>query len=355
MSHRGQSLRTVSISWKKTASSRGFTLVELLVVIAIIGVLVALLLPAVQAAREAARRSQCLNNFKQLGLAFQMHHDAMKHLPVEPTTYHVYSNVFGGGDTAQERKQTMVILQLLPYIEQSNLYNIYDPSVEVYQQTELFAAEEPMLQCPSDESYIMINAVASRGGGGDRKSNYGLNFGDGNLGQLKGNDVNNPGDAVLRRSPFWLGERTNYRRVTDGLSNTLLQIEMIQVPSETGSPIDIRARIWIKNSAAYQISTLNTPNTSEPDRTGRCDEGLRSKGFNFDCVKTGSGQYDDAAILNARSRHVGGVLASYCDGSATFISDDVDSIVWRSSGTMAAGDPPLANYPSSGNDPPDQR
>src|SRR5690606_24573577 len=90
----------------------GFTLVELLVVIAIIGVLVALLLPAVQAAREAARRNQCLNNFKQLALANQMHHDAHGYLPVDVT--------------GQKYARGVPHLQILPYMEGSTIRNAYN-------------------------------------------------------------------------------------------------------------------------------------------------------------------------------------------------------------------------------------
>ncbi len=107
----------------RTANSRSaFTLVELLVVIAIIGVLVALLLPAVQAAREAARRSQCQNNLKQMGLALQMYHD----------TYEVFPSASGGGGTGWSWSA-----RILPYFEQSNVrdlidfsvaYNVYDPN-----------------------------------------------------------------------------------------------------------------------------------------------------------------------------------------------------------------------------------
>jgi prepilin-type N-terminal cleavage/methylation domain-containing protein len=90
---------------------RGFTLVELLVVISIIGVLVGLLLPAVQSAREAARRMQCQNNLKQLGLAMHMHQDSYKKFPYLRS---------GGG----QNRHTWAI-QLLPFLEQGNLYNVY--------------------------------------------------------------------------------------------------------------------------------------------------------------------------------------------------------------------------------------
>src|SRR5215207_8958110 len=95
----------------KTSSRAGFTLVELLVVIAIIGILVALLLPAIQAAREAARRTQCMNNMRQLGLAHQMHHDTYKYLPV---------------DVNAQKGQPMLYLQMLPFMEGSVIKDAYN-------------------------------------------------------------------------------------------------------------------------------------------------------------------------------------------------------------------------------------
>ncbi len=117
-----QSTRQPELRWQpKKQTKIGFTLVELLVVIAIIGVLVALLLPAVQAAREAARRTQCINNLKQIGLAAQLHVDAQSYLPSGGWGW----NLTGDPDEGFGKSQPGGwIFQLLPYIEQQNLYSM---------------------------------------------------------------------------------------------------------------------------------------------------------------------------------------------------------------------------------------
>lgn len=317
------------ISSKLTQSrtaARGFTLVELLVVIAIIGVLVALLLPAVQAAREAARRTQCLNNLKQLGLAFQLHHDSTKHLPVDPKSGTKYNE--------------MVVAQLLPYIEKSNVKDLYDPGKGFNHPDNLqvYVLEEPLFLCPSSESYQMVeDSVGSNSAwGGDRKSSYGVNYGYGTIGQvLSGSNGSNPEEADRRRGPFRRADEISFRMITDGLSNTMLQMELRQVPSENSAPNhDRRGRVWSKNLGAYQISTCHAPNANLPDKT-QCDPANNALA---PCEQN----TDTAQMrLSSRSYHPGGVQVSYCDGSAKFASDDVELMVWRSESTMANGDPPM--------------
>ena len=123
----------------RVLQARGFTLVELLVVIAIIGVLVALLLPAVQAAREASRRSQCQNNMKQIGLGIHNFHDAKKKLPCERSA--------DGGEHRANRR----FVYLLPYIERSDLWDLYDQSVNWSdpKNTPVTSKRVTVYECPS--------------------------------------------------------------------------------------------------------------------------------------------------------------------------------------------------------------
>ena len=114
-----------------TTLKRGFTLIELLVVIAIIAILIALLLPAVQQAREAARRTQCKNNLKQLGLGLHNYHDVYNRFPL-PAILH--SNLGGGGGGVGGMATTNVwSLAILPFIEQSTVYNQYDFSFSAFE------------------------------------------------------------------------------------------------------------------------------------------------------------------------------------------------------------------------------
>ena len=210
---------------------RGFTLIELLVVIAIIAVLIALLLPAVQQAREAARRSQCKNNIKQMGLALHNYHDTV--------TYFPYGEMFGVGQApgAAAMNQNGLVM-LLPYIDQSPLYNTLNFSapfgkynsgsapVVTVGATNLVAksVKIPVFLCPSDSGAQFISDDATYYGcgasGPSYKSSYHLSI-SGNT-HLQGNWA-----AMSRtaRAAFGGNSNSSIRDITDGTSNTVLVCE----------------------------------------------------------------------------------------------------------------------------------
>lgn len=315
----------------------GFTLVELLVVIAIIGILIALLLPAVQAAREAARRSSCTNNFKQWGLSLQLHHSTKNELPKDP-------------HPSDSMNNDLLMLQLLPYIEEDSLRDSYDFTLTPIDErnVELFRQIYPVFHCPSDVPKQMLSAGDQFAG--DYKTNYGLSYGEKVFGPGSArnpglgfyanlNDHRNPtASAALvaswkaSRGVFFPDTSISFRQVTDGLTNTLAMIEMVQTTSDPGQPTDRRARIWVRNWGAYQVQTLLPPNSSGDTNADKDNTSCWDESPDAPCVRTGN---SEVGFIGSRSRHTGGVIGVMCDGSTHFFTDNIEMSVWRALSTMA--------------------
>jgi prepilin-type N-terminal cleavage/methylation domain-containing protein/prepilin-type processing-associated H-X9-DG protein len=307
-------------------AKHGFTLVELLVVIAIIGVLVALLLPAVQAARESARRSQCANNLHQLAVAMQTYDDAHKKLPP------------GSRSCCWGTWQ----MEILPYIEQQQLAAMYTPMPEsapffepAYRYDSLAPAHSPpirnlevvkvrlnTLTCPSDEPQVDSRGVTFH--------NYVANFGNTNHVGWDHLGPSNPAYIKYLGSPF-IGDDWNVkhqrvirlREITDGMSNTLLAAETVQ-----GRAGDLRGFTWWGWAAGFE--TYAIPNATDPDTLQRAEYCNATIFENPPCNGESAGNRFKAA---ARSRHVGGVNVAMCDSSVRFVSNDVDLAAWRAAST----------------------
>jgi prepilin-type N-terminal cleavage/methylation domain-containing protein/prepilin-type processing-associated H-X9-DG protein len=321
----------------------GFTLIELLVVMAILGVLVGLLLPAVQAAREAARRAQCANNLKQIGIALHHYHATVGSFPVGflsptgpvPTT------------TSPLQYRWSVLAQMAPHLEQTALFHAlnfdfplaYRPSGggpfwPFYPaNTTAMATHVAIFVCPSD------GAPAPSADSGP--TNYAFCTGDGSGG----------GDATGANGPFILGPSLSLADVVDGSSGTVAASEQllgIAGPYSQTSPKPVPlptarafARVsagpltdascaaagagWLFNKGAawWDGNYLNTlynhhvaPNAAVPD-----------------CIT-----YHNPGWKAARSLHPGGVNVLFCDGHVTFVRDSVGLAVWRGLATRAGGE-----------------
>jgi prepilin-type N-terminal cleavage/methylation domain-containing protein len=315
------------------AKRPAFTLVELLVVIAIIGVLVALLLPAVQAARESARRSKCVNNLKQVGLAVHNYENTFRTFPIG-----AYDCCYGTW-----------VLSLLPYIEQNSLYQLYQrpggmegfggangPDVRYGTAVNLPVTRTQIASyvCPSDTKSAnagVINGVTFH--------NYVANFGNTVRGRMNSqgeqfggapfimviNPVKSPGFVTDGRNPQF----TKFADVTDGLSTTLAFSETVQ-----GKGGDLRGFGWWGGGSHFE--TFLTPNSALPDRTEQsCTPSVK---LNPPCVNRVVGDPNLEETIAARSRHPTGVHTTLCDGSTRFVSSNIALATWRSLGTAAGGD-----------------
>lgn len=353
----------------------GFTLVELLVVIAIIGVLVALLLPAIQAAREAARRSQCINNLKQLSLA-HLNYESTKGGFVYMAKFW-YNNVAGspvnwgpgyhdahpGGPGGWWDDHGWYIA-VMPYIEQANLTSAGDADAPLSGaiNEQVRKALVSTHECPSDiglqRNEWDINIWARV------RSNYVVNAGNTVYGQfdmhLPCPGTTTPRTCFFGGAPFGPSRVTPLAKITDGTANTLMMAEGLVLPETAtwGGPYsDAQTALGGQVFTGWQ-----TPNSNLPDALCRLGEWINNvrdgftaqgipqpiaavtmRAFTVEGELAPIGQHDDPLghrrqYTTPRSRHPGGVNASKCDGSVTFVQDDVSPIVWQAMSTAWAGD-----------------
>jgi len=298
---------------------RGFTLVELLVVIAIIGILIALLLPAVQAAREAARRSQCLNNLKQIGVGMHNYHDIYKSLMVG-----AYGCCWGTWKVA-----------LLPYIEQKSLFDMYvqgpkgddtyPPGGNRYGSAvnlPVTTTQITAFHCPSDTPNRPIGNIWSH--------NYACNYGNTYYGQVVGQVWAATG---IRHggAPFkYIGQpgvvidgSYDFAWFVDGTSNTMLVAEVL-----VGRGSDLRGFSWWGDASGFE--TYQGPNSPIPDRIYAAGYCRSEPQFNLPCDVTTA---TDPTMFGSRSKHPGGVQVVLGDGAGKFISQTIDINTWRALST----------------------
>jgi prepilin-type N-terminal cleavage/methylation domain-containing protein/prepilin-type processing-associated H-X9-DG protein len=357
---------------------RAFTLIELLVVIAIIGVLIALLLPAVQAAREAARRMQCTNNLKQVGIALHNYHAALNSFPVGflfPGQPHPSgSSPLGIPDL---HWRWSVLAQLTPYLEQTAVYNAvnfdwpiapgvgpsgpyagFPPFRPFPVHFTAMTAKVASFLCPSDGSTPRVTTPDGSATFGP--SNYHFSTGSGQPGSGRPGDAGNPRTrAVEADGAFILGPPQSLATLRDGSSSTVAASEQLIGPASGTTTTVAGAAAGPKDGQRSAVYVATTPLPDNP-ATGcndviagwRLDKGYawwdgdyRSGLYNH-YLTPNSGLYDcwqtspphNPALKAARSEHPGGVNALFCDGHVQFIKDSVNVATWRGLATRSGGE-----------------
>jgi prepilin-type processing-associated H-X9-DG protein len=311
----------------------------LLVVIAIIGILIGMLLPAVNAARESGRSAQCRNNMKQVALALHAHHEAYGYFPYGQINY--IGRWFDDGDggsfdppsynpapyALNDRRCWMQ--QVLPYLDQDPLYQQFDTFMRSYPSALGFPGMTVVvstLLCPSDGAAPKLQTYWT---GLNDQPTQGFS---GNLVVCTGNGyfhTTGPSytDTTQLNGLFYTLSNVSFADITDGASNTAMVSELILTP-DSGSN-DIRGRYY---NGAVLFSTLFPPNASVPDQMAWCSANPIPQA---PAIWTA-----DYTFVSARSWHPGGVNLGMADASVRFLSNSVDAIVFRGLGSRNGGEPP---------------
>jgi prepilin-type N-terminal cleavage/methylation domain-containing protein/prepilin-type processing-associated H-X9-DG protein len=310
-----------------SSRARGFTLVELLVVIAIIGVLVALLLPAVQAAREAARRTSCSNNMKQTALGLHNHHDTYLYFPHGSYEYIDTTNSPGPAPYLANQDRRCWFHDLLPFIEQRPMFDKFEAFMSTGQSALWFPERHTVVKsvtCPSDALTPKIKTYIGPGW-----SEY-QGF-SGNQIALASSTYFNPGgpaNSISLDGIFYTVSRTRMGEIKDGTTNTALITELI-LSADTVAH-DIRGRYHNSAHGGVFFSTRLPPNTKVPDQLNWCSPQPAPKA---PCIYTGT----DIFVL-PRSYHPGGVNLAMADGSVRFMRENVTQPVFQAMGTRDGGE-----------------
>lgn len=361
-------MRTKPLRPRPTAAPcrRGFTLVELLVVVAIIGILIALLLPAVQAARESARRTQCSNNLRQIGMALQSHHEAYGCFPPGVPSCSENTWITGGVQEGADCQGPIWAVNILAQMGETGMYqHVYDcmevhrhcaDSIEHWGSVEdPFAPGNvgPVLpsfyRCPSADRMTFDQTLDDWSHDPwIAKGNYAACWGSNTYlpaDNPYGEDLRTAGVFGVVMIPGWedreetgqwkMGHRLGTRVVdiVDGAANTLLVSEVLGYNSK----YDARG-VWTISAPGSSLFMARTgPNSPEPDRISICDEssdpdGGIPPGHPLVCTEN----REDANLwAAARSRHASGVNAVMADASVHFFNDGIDLAVWRALSTRA--------------------
>jgi prepilin-type N-terminal cleavage/methylation domain-containing protein/prepilin-type processing-associated H-X9-DG protein len=363
----------------------GFTLVELLVVIAILGILAGLLLPAVQAAREAARRSACSNNLRQLGLAAQNFHNAQQKFP--------YGRLNNIASTLANSSQWGQFSYLLPYLEQAAVFEQIDftkSTSAAVNQTAL-SIPIPIFRCPSDLDQ-MTDTSQIQNYADLQHNNY-----KGNAGNLLGETITvtdalqlaTTGNTVTslwenNNGIFRTNKQISINDILDGTSNTALFSEAVlgdgddatsSVPGDWfawGSGVALSDTTGHStatdaiNVYNYAVSTYTATAIKADNAAGGATYGGATKQFSFGGRNYFAGNYaatrynhvitpnkaslaadithsaytdanlnEGPSATTASSRHGGGANVAVADGSVKFVSNDVDITAWRALGSIA--------------------